>query len=73
MNLEQIKNRMIQLETDIRILEPQAVKKSNIDVEYAVKTGQLSIAIAEHNMLNALLGIHEKLEEIITKIPKELI
>ena len=68
MDSKQIKDRMIQLEEQVRTLAPQTVKKSSIDVDYAVKTGQYSICIAEHNMLNAMLGIHEEL-----KIIKELI
>lgn len=67
MDKEALKKRLMQIEQNLRILEPQTVKKSSIDVDYAVKTGEYQMSVSEHNILNAILGLHERLDQLENK------
>jgi hypothetical protein len=68
MDQTQVENRLIQLETAIAQIQPMLVKKSGVDVDFAVNTAKHSTYIMEHNIMNGILGLHDKLNTYI--IPK---
>ena len=61
MDEKDIKNRMIFIENRLRELAPRTIKKSSLDVDYAVASGQYAALESEHNILHAILGLMRRI------------